>query len=127
MLVFGLGYAAGVAAERLRVRGWWVMGTSRDGRDGTISFGDADRVRFEIAAADAVLSTVPPEGDLDPVLAAYGAALAERGCWLGYLSSTGVYGDAGGGWVDESAPLGGRRPARVAADRAWLGLSLIHI
>lgn len=122
MLVFGLGYAAGVAAERLRVRGWRVMGTSRDGRDGTIAFGDADRVRFEIAAADAVLSSVPPEGDADPVLAAYGGALAARGCWLGYLSSTGVYGDAGGGWVDESAPLGGRRPARVAADRAWLGL-----
>lgn len=122
MLVFGLGYAAGVAAERLRVRGWRVMGTSRDGRDGTIALGDADRVRFEIAAADAVLSSVPPEGDADPVLAAYGGALAARGCWLGYLSSTGVYGDAGGGWVDESAPLGGRRPARVAADRAWLGL-----
>lgn len=122
MLVFGLGYAAGVAAERLRVRGWRVMGTSRDGRDGTIAFGDADRVRFEIAAADAVLSSVPPEGDADPVLAAYGGALAARGCSLGYLSSTGVYGDAGGGWVDESAPLGGRRPARVAADRAWLGL-----
>nr|WP_317894310.1 NAD(P)-dependent oxidoreductase [uncultured Sphingomonas sp.] len=122
LLIFGLGYAAGIAADRLRARGWRVMGTSRDGRDGTIAFGDADRVRFEIAAADAVLSSVPPEGDADPVLAAYGGALAARRCWLGYLSSTGVYGDAGGGWVDESAPLGGRRPARVAADRAWLGL-----
>lgn len=122
MLVFGLGYAAGVAADRLRARGWRVVGTSRDGRDGTIAFADSDRVRFEIAEADAVLSSVPPEGNADPVLAAYGGALAARGCWLGYLSSTGVYGDAGGGWVDESAPLGGRRPARVAADRAWLGL-----
>ncbi|RXZ31776.1 NAD(P)-dependent oxidoreductase [Sphingomonas desiccabilis] len=122
MLVFGLGYAAGVAADRLRARGWRVIGTSRDGREGTVAFADEDRVRFEIAAADAVLSSVPPAEDSDPVLEAYGGALAARGCWLGYLSSTGVYGDAGGGWVDESAPLGGRRPARVAADRAWLGL-----
>jgi nucleoside-diphosphate-sugar epimerase len=122
MLVFGLGYAAGVAADRLRARGWRVIGTSRDGREGTIAFADADRVRFEIAAADAVLSSVPPAGEVDPVIETYGGALAGRGCWLGYLSSTGVYGDAGGGWVDESARLGGRRPARVAADRAWLAL-----
>jgi nucleoside-diphosphate-sugar epimerase len=54
------------------------------------------------------------------VLARYGDALA--GKWLGYLSSTGVYGDARGGWVDESAPLLGRRPARNAADKAWLAL-----
>ena len=40
--------------------------------------------------------------------------------WSGYISSTGVYGDAGGGWVDESAPVGhGRRTARAAADLAW--------
>lgn len=122
MLIFGLGYAAGVAADRLAVRGWRVVGTSRDGRDGTIPFGDAERVRFEIGQADAVLSSVPPVEKADPVLDRYGAALADRRCWLGYLSSTGVYGDARGGWVDESAPLGGRRPARVAADRAWLAL-----
>jgi nucleoside-diphosphate-sugar epimerase len=53
------------------------------------------------------------------VLDAYGDAIG-RG-WTGYLSSTGVYGDAGGAWVDESAPTGtGRRTARSAADAAWL-------
>ena len=122
MLILGMGYAAGFVAERLASRGWVVTGTSRDGRDGTVAFDDAERVRFLVAGADAVLSSVPPAGDADPVLEAYGAALAERDCWLGYLSSTGVYGDAGGGWVDESAPLTGRRTARVAADRAWLAL-----
>jgi nucleoside-diphosphate-sugar epimerase len=50
------------------------------------------------------------------VLRAYGGAL---GGWLGYLSSTGVYGDCGGGWVDESAALNGRRAQRNAADQAW--------
>jgi len=53
------------------------------------------------------------------VLARYDDALVHR--WLGYLSSTGVYGDTGGAWVDESAPIGGgRRSARSEADLAWL-------
>lgn len=45
------------------------------------------------------------------------------GKWLGYLSSTGVYGDTGGAWVDESGPVGtGRRGARAVADLRWQGL-----
>jgi len=53
------------------------------------------------------------------VLARYGDGLARK--WLGYLSSTGVYGDTRGAWVDESAPTGGgRRTARSEADAAWL-------
>jgi nucleoside-diphosphate-sugar epimerase len=44
------------------------------------------------------------------------------GKWLSYLSSTGVYGDTGGAWVDESAAIGtGRRTARAEADNEWLG------
>jgi nucleoside-diphosphate-sugar epimerase len=69
-----------------------------------------------------VLSSVPParEGG-DPVLVTYGEALAAASAqWIGYLSSTGVYGDTGGAWVDESAEVGtGRRSARTAADLAW--------
>jgi nucleoside-diphosphate-sugar epimerase len=64
---------------------------------------------------------VPPLVDGDPVLNAYGDALAGR--WLGYLSSTGVYGDAAGAWVDESAPVRGRRESRNQADRDWLARS----
>jgi nucleoside-diphosphate-sugar epimerase len=68
-----------------------------------------------------VLSTAPPGADGDPVLSAYGDAL--KGKWLGYLSSTGVYGDTGGAWVDESAPTStGRRTARAEADAEWLAL-----
>jgi nucleoside-diphosphate-sugar epimerase len=119
IFVFGLGYVAGRLAERLRGDNWRVAGTSRDGRDGTIAFDDVERVRAELAAATHVLSSVPPEGADDPVLARYGHALAS--VWLGYLSSTGVYGDVGGAWVDESAPVGGgRRRSRAQADAAWL-------
>ena len=117
LFVFGLGYAARAIAA---VGDWPTLGTTRDGRNGTIRFDDADAVRAGLAAATHVLSSVPPdEAGADPVLAHYRDALGER--WLGYLSSTGVYGDTGGAWVDESAPVGGgRRSARVAADAAWL-------
>ncbi len=119
LLVFGMGYTATRIADALRGQGWHVTGTSRSGRDGTIPFSDSDRVLREIAGASHILHSIPP-GDLgDPVLTAYGDAASARG-WVGYLSSTGVYGDAGGAWVDETAPFGGRRSARSEADAAWL-------
>ena len=121
MLIFGLGYSAKVIAARLRAQGWQVRAT---GSDGDIAFDDDGGVHAALAGADAVLSSVPPAKDgSDPVLARYGAALGGFGGWMGYLSSTGVYGDAGGAWVDESTPVGtGRRTARSDADAAWLAL-----
>lgn len=119
LFIFGLGYSATRIAALARARGAVVTATTRDGRGGTLAFADGDAVRPALAAATHVLSSVPPDGD-DPVLAAYGEALT--GKQLSYLSSTGVYGDTRGAWVDESAPLSGRRPARNAADRAWLAL-----
>lgn len=117
LLIFGLGYTA------TRIAAAWpgaTVGTTRDGRGDTLRFDDEAAVRPAIAAATHVLSSVPPEGEGDPVLTRYGDAF--RGKWLGYLSSTGVYGDAGGAWVDERAPTGsGRRSARAAADTDWLG------
>jgi nucleoside-diphosphate-sugar epimerase len=119
MMIFGLGYTACRLAAALEARGWEVIST---GRAGTLSFDDTGNVRAALADAGHVLSSVPPGGEgEDPVLARYGAAL--QGKWLGYLSSTGVYGDTGGAWVDESAPTGrGRRTARAEADAQWLGL-----
>lgn len=120
LLIFGLGYTSRAIAARLETRGWRVVGTTRDGRGGSIAFADRDRVRFEAGQATAILSSVPPDGEGDPVLTNYRELLA--GPTLAYLSSTGVYGDAGGGWVDESTPIAGRRANRNAADRAWLDL-----
>ena len=121
LFIFGLGYTARRIATVLEQRGWEVIAT---GSDGALSFDDSGTVRAALADASHVLSSVPPGGEgLDPVLAAYGDALA--GKWLGYLSSTGVYGDTGGAWVDETAPIGalagtGRRIARAEADAGWL-------
>ena len=122
LLVFGLGYTTSALAARLG-NGWKDTGTSRDGRPGTAAFADEAAVRAAIADATHILSSVPPEGEGDPVLDRYGPLLKASGTWLGYLSSTGVYGDTGGAWVDESAPVGGgRRGARSTADSAWLAL-----
>ncbi|HEY0594594.1 SDR family NAD(P)-dependent oxidoreductase [Sphingopyxis sp.] len=123
MLIFGMGYAAGHLAGRLRARGWDVTGTTRDGRGESIGFDDETAVRAALRAATHILSSVPPAEGADPVLARYGEAIAlAPASWVGYLSSTGVYGDTGGAWVDESAPVNGRRPDRNAADPAWQAL-----
>lgn len=122
MLIFGMGYSAQVLARKLRARGWQVEGT---GQAGTIAFDDYAAIDAALDRASHVLSSVPPARDgSDPVLDHHRAALRDwPGRWLGYLSSTGVYGDTGGAWVDESAPLGGgRRTARVVADLGWQAL-----
>lgn len=119
LFIFGLGYSAKHVARAFAARGWEVVST---GREGDLAFDDAGSVRLALADCGHVLSSVPPGGEgADPVLEAYGDALS--GKWLGYLSSTGVYGDAGGAWVDERAPVGtGRRTARAECDTAWLAM-----
>lgn len=118
LFIFGLGYSATRIAAAAEAQGWQVVST---GRAGTLSFDDNGSVRTALADSDQVLSSVPPGGDGDPVLERYGDALT--GKQLSYLSSTGVYGDQGGAWVDESAPTGtGRRTARSDADAQWLAL-----
>ena len=122
LFVFGMGYSAGVLAQRLTAQGWRVDGT---GRNGSVAFDDHSGVGAALGAATHVLSSVPPGRDgRDPVLDMYRAALcAAPAVWIGYLSSTGVYGDCGGAWVDETAPIGsGRRGARSDADRDWQAL-----
>ncbi|WP_267378436.1 MULTISPECIES: NAD(P)-dependent oxidoreductase [unclassified Sphingomonas] len=122
LFVFGMGYSARRIADRVAAQGGSVGGTTRSGGAGLLRFDDDAAVFGELARATHILSSVPPDGNTDPVLARYGDAIARSGAWLGYLSSTGVYGDAGGAWVDETAPLGGRRPARTAADAAWCAI-----
>jgi nucleoside-diphosphate-sugar epimerase len=122
MLIFGMGYTASRLAETLRGQGWQVTGTRRMSGGDAVAFDDRHAVLSALDSATHILSSVPPlsEGG-DPVLLAYGDALAASNAqWIGYLSSTGVYGDTGGAWVDESATVGeGRRTARAEADLAW--------
>ena len=131
LLILGLGYAASRIAAEARACGWEVTGVRRQAAGEALSFDDPD-LPARIRAADAVLSSVPPDPDLggDPVLTRFGEALAGAKGRLLYLSSTGVYGDTGGAWVDESAPVGaGRRTLRTAADLGWqaLGATILRL
>ena len=113
LVLFGPGYTGGHVAAALAAEGWQVTPVGRQA--------EPHAVVAALARATHVLSTVPPQDGADAVLATYGALLSGVP-WLGYLSSTGVYGDTQGAWVDESAPLSGRRGGRIEADRAWLAL-----
>lgn len=117
LLVFGPGYTASRLIAAVKARGGSVETVGRALID------DQAAVAAMVARATHILSSVPPAGEDDPVLVRHGTALGAARTWIGYLSSTGVYGDAGGAWVDETAPTGtGRRSARAEADARWLAL-----
>ncbi len=125
LLIFGLGYCGAAVARQALLAGMEVSATSRAAAAGPagvdmVAFGDAARA---IAGATHVLVTAPPGQDGDPVLARYATALRAASIrWFGYLSTTGVYGDRGGAWVDEDtppAPTAARSQRRLAAEEAW--------
>lgn len=127
VLIFGLGYTGGALAATLAARGIAVSGTYRRAPPEGLPAG-VQRVAFAdaaplIARASHVVSTIPPQQGEDPVLAAFGAALAAGPArWLGYYSTTGVYGDRGGAWVDETsapAPNSERARNRARAEQRW--------
>ncbi len=85
-----------------------------------------------IAEATHILASAAPDDDGDPVLPTLGASIAAASVrWVGYLSTTGVYGDHGGDWVNETAtlaPATERGQRRVAAEAAWQALGVpLHI
>lgn len=124
LFIFGMGYSSQWVAKAVRDRGGQVNGTTRDGRAESLDFADHDRVEKALADATHIFSSVPPLNESDPVLDRYGAAIRQSHArWIGYFSSTGVYGDTGGAWVDESTAIGrGRRSERSTADLRWQSL-----
>lgn len=141
LFCFGLGYSAQVLARRLIGEGWSVAGTCREqAQVAELRALGVDAVRFErhhmapeipsmLGQATHVLSSVPPDGDGDPVLDCFEeaiVALAGSMEWAGYLSTTGVYGDRGGATVTETDDLdpGSQRSRRRAlAEGRWLALA----
>jgi hypothetical protein len=138
LLCFGLGYSALALARLLSAEGWTVTGTCRK-RDAPAEPRGLDYPcelfeRGRPLPAEAlhgvthILVSIPPDEAGDPVLDLHGADLTALPslAWIGYLSTTGVYGDRGGDWVDESSllsPTGERGRRRVAAEHGWLDLS----
>lgn len=135
LFCFGFGYSARALADTLRGEGWQIAGTTRDPCKARVLCADGvdahvfapgkplEHPAASLAGTTHVLISIPP-GELgDPVLAAHAADLADAApLWTGYLSTTGVYGDRGGGWVDEDSPLHpstARGCRRMAAETAW--------
>ncbi|MCA1909197.1 MAG: SDR family oxidoreductase [Magnetospirillum sp.] len=139
LFIFGLGFSARVVARAARAKGWQVAGTTRSGQaqglgDMTVHAFDRDHPLPDDAldGVTHVLSSVPPDAEGDPVLDMAGEHLRRLDPrWVGYLSTTGVYGDRGGDWVDETsepAPDLDRSRRRVAAERAWMDSGLaVHV
>ena len=133
LLSFGHGYSAKALAPALLSAGWRVIGTTRtpEKADGLRDTGIDGRIwpgsDLSDALSDAthLLISAGPDEAGDPVLRELSteiAARAPRYEWVGYLSTTGVYGDHGGGWVDEDTPLTPstrRGQWRKAAEEAW--------
>ena len=137
LFCFGLGYSGRALARTLIADGWAVAGSCRDPAaraaaetegiaacvfDGERPSADATRL---LAGASHLLSTVPPTAEGDPVLAHHAADIAHSDSleWIGYLSTTAVYGDHQGAWVDEEtprAPTSDRARWRAEAEDQWL-------
>ncbi len=137
LFVFGMGYSAQELARRLLAEGWMVSGTVRSDekgmalhRTGIRAWRFNDETLLPAAALDGVthvIDSVPPEMAGDPVFDRHRERLyVLPGLeWFAYLSTTGVYGDTQGEWVDESAPTPPtqtRSQRRIDAEQAWLGL-----
>jgi len=142
LFIFGLGFSA-QALVRLLPPEWRIAGTCREearraefaarGIDAFVFDGERPLADPERAFAGTthLLSSVPAEEAGDPVLALHAGDIAKlkRLNWAGYLSTTGVYGDRAGGWVDETSelrPSGERGRRRVAAEAGWLSLWRDH-
>jgi nucleoside-diphosphate-sugar epimerase len=122
MLALGLGFVAGFLSARLEAQGWQVVGTRRSQHsDGAVI--PLEEAAALVPRASAVLSSIPPGESGDPALLVLASALEENPVpWIGYLSTTGVYGDRGGRWAfedDTPTPLSIEAKRRNEAERAW--------
>lgn len=140
LFCFGLGYCADYLSAKLIKQGWQVSATCRTSEKAAVL--EASGIRpvllsgkkvtvTDLGKADHILISVPPEQDgSDPVLNFAEAALAalqDQIKWVGYLSTTGVYGDHQGAWIDEETPAGllsERGQRRVAAEAQWAATGL---
>ncbi len=137
LLIFGYGFSGRALARSPAAEGWRIAATHRDAEgaarivaDGAepLDLADHDGLAAALSAADALLVTAPPGPAGCPAFDALAPLLsrqAPRPAWIGYLSTTGVYGDRRGRWVTEDSPLAAQSvegARRVGAERDWMGL-----
>lgn len=139
LFCFGFGFSARALSKHLKGQEWIISATSRNALNVTTII--ASGVTGFLFSAELsipadvthILVSAPPDDHGDPVLRLFESQLLNlrHVQWVGYLSTTGVYGDKGGGWVDEDtllAPSTLRGERRLAAEQAWLGIGLpVHL
>jgi nucleoside-diphosphate-sugar epimerase len=137
LAIFGYGFTGRVVALRARARGWQVTATYR--RPDARAILDADGVEALdvsgpldlLVASDALLITPAPGPEGCPARTALAGSLSRAARppgWIGYLSTTGVYGDRAGGWVSERSSLAPRSEEarrRVGAEAEWRELGAV--
>jgi nucleoside-diphosphate-sugar epimerase len=135
LLCFGFGFSAEALAHKLDPIEWSVTGTSRSlegvaainaqGFKGVL-FSELQTIAESVTH---IVISAPPSDDGDPVLLRFKDELVSRAKtfeWVAYLSTTGVYGDRAGEWVDEESdlqPNTDRGQRRVDAEAAWQSIS----
>jgi nucleoside-diphosphate-sugar epimerase len=130
LTLVGLGYSGAAIARRAVAAGWRVVATAREPTAVRAPPG-VEVAPFAsdtwVTEASHLVVTAPPGAEGDPVWARHGPLLrAGRLRWVGYISTTGVYGDRGGAWVEEGAPAApgqDRSRRRLAAERQWADLA----
>jgi nucleoside-diphosphate-sugar epimerase len=138
LLSLGHGYSARALARRLVPQGWRVIGTTRDpAKAETLRVEGVEPLLWPadltaaLAEATHILCSAAPDAAGDPFLRAVPAIAKSTARWVGYLSTTGVYGDHQGGWVDETTPLtpiSDRGRQRVLAEEQWRATGLpVHV
>ena len=141
LLTFGHGYSAQALSKLLLPMGWKITGTTRDpakldmlhNNGVTPVLWDSSDVKSAITDATAVLISASPDENGDPVYLKYGsdiAKIAPRPKWFGYLSTSGVYGDFKGDWVDEDTPVNPttrRGKMRLLAEQQWYNIEDLPI
>ncbi|WP_126147164.1 SDR family oxidoreductase [Synechococcus elongatus] len=138
VLILGGGYTGQRLAQLLAAQSIPVLATTRSGQwlldEPCVTFDAGSTPPLlpdpaALAGVTHVLSTIPPLGDGgDPVLSTLLPTLQYLSLqWCGYLSTTGVYGDTQGAWVDEDSPLQStnrRSQQRIAIEAQWLASGL---
>jgi nucleoside-diphosphate-sugar epimerase len=138
LLSLGHGYSARALARHLIPQGWTVIGTTRSADKAAAFRGEGVEPLLwpadlapALARATHILASAAPDALGDPFLQAAPQIAASRAEWVGYLSTTGVYGDHQGGWVDEDTPLtpcSDRGRWRVLAEGQWRATGIpVHI
>ena len=141
LLIIGYSYSAAALVPQLLAQGWQISGTTRSPEkfesikaQGVTPLLWSDDLTEALSTATHLLISAAPDANGDPLLAKTGSNIAQlvpNLTWAGYLSTTGVYGDCEGRWIDETAPLTPstkRGEMRVQAEDAWRATGLpLHV